>query len=83
MKRAPLPGSMPVMGSSSTSRAGWWTIAPATLVRWRSPGQPLEAAVGQRLEVDLGDGPLGGRPGVGQPLQARRAAGRRSGWSAW
>ena len=37
MKRARCPGSIPVIGSSSTSRAGWWTIAPATLVRWRSP----------------------------------------------
>jgi hypothetical protein len=32
-------------------------------------GEALEAPVGQRGHVDLGDGPLGGRAGVGHPLE--------------
>ena len=64
-------GSMPLNGSSSSSTAGSWTSAPASLARWRMPLEYVPMARSRGiLQLDRGDGPRRRRLRIRHALQS-------------
>ena len=63
-------GSMPLNGSSSSSTDGWCTSDDAILIRCRMPLEYVEIDAVLRVgHLHQRDRRLGGRAGVGQPVQ--------------